>query len=304
MKLGLQSAILAKKNFREVVDICGQIGYEALEVMCWPKGKALRRYGGVTHLDIVGQTWQELCNELAYAKEKGVEVSALGYYPNPLSGDQNEAAAAIELLNILIQVAKDTGVGMVTTFIGRDKEKTVEENLLAFKEVWSPLIDLAEKNQVKVAIENCPMFFTQAEWPGGNNLACTPAIWKEMFSLIDSDQLGLNYDPSHCVILDIDHLRPLYDFSKKIFHIHFKDTKLYRDKLDQHGRLAYPLAYMAPKLPGLGDIDWAAFCSALYDIGFTGYACVEAEDRAFEEDEEAVLRGLRLAYDHIRPYIG
>ena len=302
MKLGLLSAILADQDFRYAVDLAAEIGFEALETACWPRGKAARRYAGVTHLDMDALGEKELDEELEYAAKKGIKISAFGYYPNTMSADEEERKTAVLQIQKLIQAAGATGVGMVNTFIGRDKSKPVEENLLLYKEIWSPIMELAEQKNVKIAIENCPMLFSKDEWPGGNNLASTPAVWKEMFRLIESDRLGLNYDPSHCVILDMDYIKPVYEFKDKIFHVHLKDTHVYREKLDQFGRLSYPLNYMAPKLPGLGDIDWKAFSSSLYDIGYQGYACVEIEDRAFEENEASIRRGIELAYKNMRQY--
>lgn len=299
MKLGLLSAILDGKNFRQTIDACAEIGFEAVEVACWPNQGKQRRYAGVSHLDVNNLTRNELEAELKYASDRNVQVSALAYYPNPLSPVDEERSAAITHICKLIDTAGETGIGLVNTFIGRDRFKTVEENLSLYEQIWTPIIEKAEKSGVRIAIENCPMIFSRDEWPGGNNLACTPAIWDEMFQRIDSDNLGLNYDPSHCVILDMDYLKPLYQYRNKIFHVHLKDTHLFREKLDQVGRMAYPLQFMVPKLPGLGDIDWAQFCGALYDIHFEGCACVEVEDKNFEENESTVRKGIEIAYKNV-----
>jgi sugar phosphate isomerase/epimerase len=192
---------------------------------------------------------------------------------------------------------------MVTTFIGKDKNKTVEENLELYKEVWTPIIRHAENRQVKIGIENCPMYFSKDEFPGGNNLASTPFIWKKMFELIPSDFLGLNYDPSHPKLLMMDYIKPVYEFKDKIFHMHFKDLRLYKDKLDEYGAFSYPGLWHAPKLPGLGDIDFGALCSALNDVGFDGYAVIEIEDRAFEGCINKVKRGIELSYRFLKQYI-
>lgn len=302
MKLGLLSAILENWEYSQIVDLCAEIGYEALEVACWPRGKASRRYAGVTHLDVNVLREAEIENKIQYARNKNIEISAFGYYPNAMSVNQEERELAVAHIRKLIHAAGETGIGMVNTFIGRDKYKTVEENLTLYKEIWSPIVEMAEKENVKIAIENCPMLFSRDEWPGGNNLASTPAIWHEMFQMIDSDKLGLNYDPSHCVILDMDYLKPLYQFKEKIFHVHLKDTHIMKEKLDQYGRLSYPLNYISPKIPGLGDIDWAAFSSALYDIGYNGCVCVEMEDRSFERNEEMICKGLNVAYRNMHQY--
>ena len=232
-----------------------------------------------------------------------VEISSLAYYPNTLDPDLDKRAAAAEHLKKLIAASKKLGVNMVTTFIGRDQTKTVEENLELFEQVWKPLIALAEENQVKIGIENCPMLFDAGQWPGGQNLATTPKIWREMFSRIPSEYFGLNYDPSHFVWQRIDYLKPLYEFKDKIFHVHYKDIKLYPDRLDDVGIMGYPLEYMAPKLPGLGDVDWGAYVSALRDIGYDGYTCVEVEDRAFEGSLEEVKKSLLLSKRYMEQFV-
>lgn len=303
MKLGLLSAILPEMNFRQVVNYCKKVGFEAIEVACWPSEGVARRYAGVTHLHIGEWSVQKLKEELDYARKQTIDISAFAYYPNPLSADEKESRRAIDHIMLLIETAAETGVGQVNTFIGKDKNKTTEENLLLFKEIWTPILRFAETKKVKIAIENCPMYFSKDEWPGGNNLAHSPTIWREMFHMIDSPYFGLNYDPSHQVIQGMDYLKPIYEFRDKIFHIHFKDVHIMQDQLDSCGRFAYPLEYMSPKIPGLGDIDWSAFCRALYDIGYEDYACVEIEDKNFESTPEHVKHGIDIAYKNIRNYI-
>ena len=156
---------------------------------------------------------------------------------------------------------------------------------------------------MKIGIENCPMLFDAGQWPGEQNLATTPKIWREMFSRIPSEYFGLNYDPSHFVWQRIDYLKPLYEFKDKIFHVHYKDIKLYPDRLDDVGIMGYPLEYMAPKLPGLGDVDWGAYVSALRDIGYDGYTCVEVEDRAFEGSLEDVKKSLLLSKRYMEQFV-
>ena len=161
----------------------------------------------------------------------------------------------------------------------------------------------AEAKKVRIGIENCPMLYSQNEWPGGNNLACTPHIWREMFRRIPSDYLGLNYDPSHPYLQQADYVRPVYDFKDKIFHIHFKDIKIYPDKLYEYGVFAYPSLWHSPKLPGLGGVDFGAFVSALNDIRYTGPACIEVEDKAFEGSVADVKSGIEQSYRFMRQFI-
>ena len=187
--------------------------------------------------------------------------------------------------------------------IGRAQHKTVEENLELMQEIWKPILQAAEEKKVKIAIENCPMLFDDGQWPGGQNLMTTPAIWRKVFSLLPSDYLGLNYDPSHFIWQQMDYIAPLHEFKDKIFHVHYKDIKLYPDRLRDVGIMAYPLQYMSPKLPGLGDVDWGKYVSALNEIGYDGYSCIEIEDKAFEGTPERVLDSLKLSYRYMRQFV-
>jgi len=303
MKLGLVSAILPDYTFEEVFDYAAEVGFKCVEVCCWPKGKAARRYAGITHIDIDGISREKMDYYLEYAAKKDIEISSLAYYPNPLDSDLEARKVAIEHLMALIEISAQMGINLVTTFIGKDKNKTVEENLELFKEIWTPIVRHAEVKKVKIGIENCPMYFTKDEFPGGNNLASTPAIWKQMFELIPSDNLGLNLDPSHPYLLMADYVKPVYDFKDKIFHIHFKDLKIYKEKLDEHGAFSYPALWHSPKLPGLGGVDFAAFCGALNDIRYDGCACIEIEDRAFEKSIDDVKRGIEQSYRYMSQYM-
>ena len=305
MKLGFVSAILDQSSYEEMMDTASEMGFQCVEVACWPAGKAERRYAGVSHIDADRVLSDDEYAEyiMAYSKSKNVEISSLAYYPNTMDGNLEKRAAAIEHLKKLIQASAKLGVGMVTTFIGRDQTKTVEENLELVKEIWPPILDLAKSLDVKVAIENCPMLFGPDQWPGGQNLMTTPAIWKKVFEILPYDNFGINYDPSHFVWQMIDYIKPIYEFKDKIFHVHYKDIKVYPDRLNQCGIMAYPLDFMSPKLPGLGDVDWGKYVSALTDIGYDGYTCIEVEDKAFEGTKEKVLDSLKLSKKYMENFV-
>ncbi len=303
MKLGVVSAIYDGFSFEEMIDNLSKNGYNCVEVACWPSGKADRRYAGVSHID-VSNTAEEYINYIkAYCKDRKIEISSLAFYPNTMDGDLEKREANIAHLKKVINMSSLMGINMVTTFIGRDQTKTVEENLDLFREIWPPIIKYAEEKGVKIAIENCPMLFTRSEWPGGQNLFTTPKLWRQMFDIIKSDNFGINYDPSHFIWQQIDYVKPVYEFKDKIFHVHFKDIKIFKDKLNDVGIMAYPLEYMSPKLPGLGDVNWGKFVSALTDIGFDGFACVEVEDKAFEGSRDGVLNSIELSYRYMRQFI-
>lgn len=302
MKLGFVSAILDGWTFEEMLDVAAEMGYRCVEVACWPRGKAERRYAGVSHIDVENLNDAEAAAILNACKDKGIEISALAFYPNPMDGDLAKRQANIDHLKKVIAASAKLGVGRVTTFIGRDQTQTVEANLELFRQLWPPIIAYAESLGVQVAIENCPMLFGRDQWPGGQNLATSPRIWRQMFEIIPSRYFGLNFDPSHFVWQGMDYIRPLYEFKERLFHVHFKDIKMFPEKLNEVGSLAYPLDYMAPKLPGLGDVNWAKFVSALTDIGYDGYTCIEVEDRAFEGSKEKVLESLRFSKKYMEQF--
>ena len=131
----------------------------------------------------------------------------------------------------------------------------------------------------------------------------TPDIWEKVFEILPSDFLGINYDPSHFVWQMIDYIKPIYQFKDKIFHVHYKDIKVYKDKLNKVGIMAYPLEFMSPKLPGLGDLEWGRYVSALTDIGYDGATCIEVEDKAFEGTEEKVIDSLKLSKKYMEQFV-
>jgi sugar phosphate isomerase/epimerase len=292
MKLGFFTAILPDLSLEEVAAFAAAEGFRCLEVACWPKMKADRRYAGITHIDVADFSDADAAAVRTIIERHGVEISALGYYPNPLCPDEKEAAVYIEHIRKVISAAQRLGVAGVNTFIGRDWTRSLDENWKVFDRRWPPIIEYAESCGVRVGIENCPMLFTGDEWPGGKNMAHTPKIWREMFRRIPSSHFGLNYDPSHAVWQFMDSARHIRDFADRIFHVHAKDARVLRDQLSEVGILAAPLEFHQPKLPGLGDVPWSNFFAALTDIRYAGAVCIEVEDRAYEgalEDRQRAL---------------
>ena len=303
MKLGFVSAILAEQTFEKVISFASQTGYSCVEIMCWPVGKAERRYAGVTHIDVADLSKKRIGEIHNTLEQKGVTISGLGYYPNPLEDNKKNASLYIAHIKKVIDAAGRLGLKNVNTFIGRDHKSSVEDNFKRFRRVWPGIIKYAEKRKVKVGIENCPMFFSDDEWPGGKNLASSPAIWRRMFKEIPSKYFGLNYDPSHLVWQFMDYIKPIYEFKNRIFHVHIKDAKVMREKLNDVGILAPPLSFHSPKLPGLGDVDWGRFFSALTDIGYNGAACVEVEDRSYEGSLTMRKQSLVQSREYLRQFL-
>jgi sugar phosphate isomerase/epimerase len=303
MQLGFVTAILPELTLDEVISIGQRIGYRYIEVMCWPPSKADRRYAGVTHLNVADLSESHIAAIQKKLSDSNMAISGLGYYPNCLSHNHEEAERSVEHLKQVIAAAPLLGLTVVNTFIGRDHTQSVEANWPRMLQTWKPIVDLAEKHGVRIGIENCPMLFTQDEWPGGKNLASSPAIWRRLFAELSSPNLGLNYDPSHLVFQKMDYLKPIRDFIDRIFHVHAKDVRVDQHSLDDYGTLAYPNLYHRPKLPGLGDIDWGKFFSVLGDAGYQGPVCVEVEDRAYEASLGHRVESLAQSYRYLSQFV-
>ena len=304
LDLGFVSAILSNKNLEEVLAFAQKEQFACVEVMCWPIENAdKRRYAGVSHIAVDALGQQELLDLKNKLAQQPIKISALGYYPNPMDPDEKQASFYRNHIKKIIRAAAVLGIGNVNTFVGRDFTKNIDYNISKFKEVWPEIIDLADSLNIKIGIENCPMFFSDDEWPGGKNLATTPKIWDQLFSIIPSNNFGLNYDPSHMVWQMMDYLYPIYAYKEKLHHIHLKDVKVYRDKLNQVGILANPLEYHSPKIPGLGDIDWGSFISALNDVRYRGPIVIEVEDKAYEGSDEDIVKAIRSARNHLNQFL-
>jgi sugar phosphate isomerase/epimerase len=298
MNLGFVSAILPDLSLEEVLAFASQEGFDCLEVMCWPTGGTdKRRYAGITHIDVDTLDAKEIQRIKEMQKHYNVAISGLGYYPNPLTPNKAEADVYVKHIKKVIAASNKLGISVMNTFIGRDQTKSIEDNWKAFEKTWKPMIKFAEKQNVKVGIENCPMLFSLDEWPGGRNLAISPDVWRKMFSSIPSKHFGLNYDPSHLLWQGIDHIRAIHEFSDKFVHVHIKDTRINPERVYERGILG--LKWHDPKIPGLGDIDWPQFCATLKQVGYKGAACIEVEDKAFEDGLEGRKAAIRESKRHI-----
>jgi len=303
MKLGFVSAILPDLSLPEVARFAAETGYSCVELMCWPISKAERRYAGVTHVDVTDLTSAKADDVRRVMADARVEISGLGYYPNPLSPNREESDLAAAHLRKVIQAAGLLGLKTINTFIGRDWTKSVDDNWPRLLEVWKPLVKFAEGNGIRIGIENCPMLFSRDEWPGGKNIAVSPKIWRRLFADVGSASLGLNYDPSHMIWQRMDYLKPLREFKDRLIHVHAKDVRIDRERLDEVGILAHPNEYHTPKLPGLGDVDWGRFFSVLTDVGYRGPICVEVEDRAYEDSLDSRKASLIQSHSYLRHFV-
>jgi len=302
MQLGFVSAILPELSLEEVFAFAADEGFDCVELMCWPAGKADRRYAGITHLDCTDFTakYAERVNELVRIHR--VQISGLGYYPNALDPNPEHRAMVVEHLKKIIKAAPMIGVNVVNTFIGRDPAQSIEANLQVMRTIWDPIVALAKAQGVILGIEHCPMLFSDDEWPGGKNLAYCPDVWRKLFAAYPDGTVGLNFDPSHLVTLFIDCPRALREFGKHIVHVHAKDERIDWERLYEVGVMG--LGWYQPKLPGLGDVNWGDFFAALSDTGYKGPVCIEVEDRAYERDLNDRKRALLQSKRFLEQYMG
>lgn len=304
MQLGFVTAILPELNLEQVLAFAAAERFACVEAMCWPVGKAERKYAGVTHIDVADFTQAKADDVLALCEKHGVSLSALGYYPNLLDPDPAVSEVARQQLERIIAAAPLLGLNTVNTFVGRDWTRSVDDNWPRFLEIWRPLLKYAADHGVRIGIENCPMSFTRDEWPGGKNLFTTPVIWRRAFNDLDAPNLGLNYDPSHFALQHMDPVSPLREFQDRLFHVHAKDIRIRRDRIDDVGIFAHPLEWHQPRIPGYGEIDWARFMGALMETTYRGPVCIEVEDGTFGQTLEGRQQALRVARNVLEPYFG
>lgn len=302
LKLGFVTAILPDLSLEEVMQFAAENNFDCIEVMCWPVGKAERRYAGVTHIDVTDFDDAQAAEVNALVEKYGVSISGLGYYPNPLVADMEERNTYVEHIKKVIAASAMLGVNVMNTFVGRDPARTIEDQWEDFEATWKPIVAFAEEQGVKIGIENCPMLFSYDEWPGGKNLAISPEVWRRMFESIPSDNFGLNFDPSHLIWQHIDYVRAIKEFAPKFVHVHAKDERLETDMLYERGIMG--VKWHTPKLPGLGSVDWSAFFAALTDSGYKGPVCIEVEDRAYEATEDDVRASILQSARYLRNFMG
>lgn len=286
-----------------VADWAGSAGFSAMEVACWPSsGGEARRYAGTSHINVDGLTAAQGADIKAGLAERGVSISGLGYYPNPLHADAEHREEVIGHLQKVITAAGTMGVPVVNTFLGGNRALNVDENWARAVEIFTPIVAHAKANGVRLCFENCPMIFSYDEWPGGHNIAYSPKIWRRIFEQW-GDSVGMNFDPSHLIWQFIDQTRFIKEFGPQMAHVHAKDVMIDRDGLYENGTMSTGMGWQIPRLCGLGDVDWSDFFSGLYRVGYDGPVIIEHEDRDFEGTDEKVKRGFMLARDVLAPYI-
>lgn len=303
MRLGLLTAPFPDTSLSGVADWAAANGLGVLEIACWPaSGGEKRRYAGTSHIDVDGLEKSRAQDIVAELSDKGVGISGLGYYPNPLHSDAAHRDEVIAHLKKVITAASLMEVPVVNTFMGGDRTLNLDENWARAQQIFPDVVKHAADAGVTLAFENCPMIFSHDEWPGGHNIAYSPKVWRRIFEEW-GDDVGMNYDPSHLVWQMIDQARFVREFGSRMAHVHAKDVMIDQDGLYENGVMSVGMGWQIPRMPGLGDVDWPTFFAGLYRAGYDGPVIIEHEDRDFEGTDDKIKRGFLLARDVLSPYI-
>ncbi len=303
MRLGFLTAPLPDMPLLDIADWAAANDFDSLEIACWPQsGGTARRYAGTSHIDVVNLNDEQAAQIRGEIESRGLAISGLGYYPNPLHADPAVREPAIAHIKKVIEACGMMGVPFMNTFMGGDSKKNLDQNWEEALRVWPDIVRHAQDNGVRITIENCPMIFSYDEWPGGNNIAWSPQIWRRIIEQWGGT-VGLNYDPSHLVWLMIDQARFIREFGAHILHFQAKDVMIDRDGLYERGTMSAGMGWQIPRLPGLGEANWREIFSSLYRVGYDGDCIIEHEDRRFEGTDELVKRGFLIARNTLRPYI-
>jgi sugar phosphate isomerase/epimerase len=303
MRLGLLTAPFPETPLEDVVAWTAANGFESIEIACWPRTTGpTRRYAGTSHIDVANLSADQAGDLASGIRATGLQISGLGFYPNPLHPDPAHREQVIGHLRHVITAAEKMDVPFVNTFMGGDAALSQDENWARALEIWPDIVRVAQDHGRRITIENCPMIFSRDEWPGGHNIAWSPSIWRRILEQWGGT-VGLNYDPSHLVWLMIDQTRFIKEFGPHILHVQAKDLTIDRDGLYERGTLSSGMGWQVPRLPGLGDVDWARFHADLYRAGYDGDIIIEHEDRDFEKTDELIKRGFLIARDVLRPFI-
>jgi sugar phosphate isomerase/epimerase len=305
MQLGLLTACLPTTPLAEIAAWASGEGYQALEVAAWPDRPG--RDWEASHFDVERFGDAEARQAQEVLEQHGLGLSAVAYYENNLHADPDVRGAIHRHLRACIDAAERLGCGLVGTFVGRDVTLTVADNLRLGEKVLPTLVEYAADRGVRLVIENCPM---EGWRPDGYpaNLAYSPQLWDWMAEL----GLYLNFDPSHLVWLGIDPVAVATTYADAILHVQAKDVEVDsggRNRLGVFGNAIdrelnpWQSGWWRYRVPGLGQVDWAALVESLAVSGYDGAVSVEHEDPVWSGSVDKVHEGLILARQTLEPLL-
>jgi sugar phosphate isomerase/epimerase len=299
MKLGFLTACFRTTPLEDIIRWAGLAGFSTLELASWPIAAGDR---GSNHLDVAGMTADKAAALNALCAEAGVEISCLTYCANPCAADPAQRQAVHAHVKHVIDAANLLGVGVISTFVGRNEKKVYADAVTEAIDVFRPLLAYAADKGVKVAIENYPGVGMAGEALIGN-LFASPATWEQMFDALPVDNFGLNYDPSHLYWQGVDYLKAAKDFSERIFHVHAKDTEVFADRLAKGGSIVPGNRWWRYRIPGFGKIEWPQLISILIEGGYDYTMSFEHEDSVWSGTDERVTEGLVIGKQYLSTFM-
>jgi sugar phosphate isomerase/epimerase len=228
--------------------------------------------------------------------------------PTVIVADEGKRKENIEKLKASMSRSAELGAKVLFTVFGpEDGTRPRRENFELWKLGYPEIVEHAEGLGLKIAIE---------PWPGGpphyGMLGCTPEMWRAIFKEVPSKALGLCFDPSHLVRMQIDYVRALNEFGDRIYHVHAKDTEVNTERLyecgiygDSVGNPGYGFGerWWRYCIPGTGDVDWNLVVARLEDFGYEGPLSIELEDQRFWNTPEAKQEGLLRAKAYLETLV-
>lgn len=269
MNVGMLTAPFGNEAFEDVLDFAESASIPSLEVIAHPGSK---------HIDGARLNAAKAKKIREDLDERMLEISALTYYTCDISVPKKIAATqktAIKIIDAAALLEVPT-VCMLAGFPapGMSKIETIRQVL---PKAFKPILAHARKKKINIALEN--WFQT-----------CLQGLdtFEALFAAIPDANFGLNYDPSHLLHQECDHLIPVKLYKDRIFHTHAKDTLIDRAKRAQVG--IYAEGWWRYVIPGFGNIPWGEYIATLRGIGYDGVLSIEHEDES-QSREEGFMRG-------------
>ena len=241
-------------------------------------------------VDIAGRLG-EVVDDL---QQNDIKVTALACYNVPPVDD---APGLRKAFTRLAKVARGVGTSVIAALPLRVPDLSIEEHMPLFKKSYGGVAKIAENAGVKVAFEPWPgkvVGYGPYRW---TSLAVTPTVWEMMFDAVPSKAIGLEYDPSHLYWQQVDYVKAIHDFGRRIHHVHAKDTLIDRKRLAKGG--SHAPGWWRFTIPGLGEIDWKGVFAALAKVRYKGDMAIEHEDAKFLGSRRNL--GLKKGFAFLRP---
>ena len=266
MQIGMLTAPFSRQDLGSVVSFAARAEFDCLELCAAPDCAHFAPEQG-----------REMARRM---RDAGLEISSLAAYVDVTAADPTQRSANQAWLKGLISTCHEMEVDVLCCMAGlppggMSREETIKQIAAPF---FAKLCPEAAQAGVKIALEN---------WFATNIMNL--AQWDLMFELVPDANFGLNFDPSHLLVQDIDYLAAVDRFAARLFHTHAKDTEVRRNER----------AYLGTKtdgwwrfvIPGYGEVNWGVYISRLRHAGYDGVLSIEHEDDSLSR-EAGFIKGL------------